>query len=73
MPAILPDYLADVGRDMAAKSAAIRRDFATHRLSAGENREDVRWRWALAGHHPQSELARSSAEEVNKWHMCDIL
>jgi len=39
--AILPEYLADVGRDMAAKSAAIRRDFATHRLSAGENREDL--------------------------------
>lgn len=26
---------------MAAKSAAIRRNFATHRLSAGENREDL--------------------------------
>lgn len=39
--AILPDYLTDVGRDMAAKSAAIRRDFATHHLSAGENREDI--------------------------------
>jgi hypothetical protein len=41
MSSILPSYLADVALDMAAKSAAIRRDFATHRLSAGENREDV--------------------------------
>ena len=29
MPAILPDYLADLGRDMAAKSAAISHDLAT--------------------------------------------
>lgn len=52
MPTILPDYLADVGRDMAAKSAAIRRDFATHRLSAGENREDVVARF-LVDHLPK--------------------
>lgn len=38
---LLPDYLSDVARGMRAKSAAIRRDFATHRLSAGENREDL--------------------------------
>ena len=38
---ILPEYLSDVTRDMRAKSAAIRRDFASHRLSAGENREDL--------------------------------
>jgi uncharacterized protein DUF6602 len=38
---ILPEYLSDVARDMRAKSAAIRRDFASHRLSAGENREDL--------------------------------
>ncbi|MBE5315170.1 MAG: hypothetical protein H4O13_07185 [Xanthomonadales bacterium] len=38
---VLPDYLKDVTREMAAKSAAIRRDFATHRLSAGENREGL--------------------------------
>ena len=38
---LLTDYLADVARSMRAKSAAIRRDFATHRLSAGENREDL--------------------------------
>jgi hypothetical protein len=38
---ILPEYLSDVARDMRSKSAAIRRDFASHRLSAGENREDL--------------------------------
>jgi hypothetical protein len=38
---ILPDYLADISREMRARSASIRRDFATHRLSAGENREDL--------------------------------
>jgi hypothetical protein len=37
----LPEYLADVARELRAKSAAIRRDFASHRLSAGENREDL--------------------------------
>ncbi len=36
-----PEYLSDVARDMRHKSAAIRRDFASHRLSAGENREDL--------------------------------
>jgi len=38
---VLPEYLSDVAKEMRAKSAAIRRDFATHRLSAGENREDL--------------------------------
>jgi hypothetical protein len=38
---LLPEYLSDVAKDMRAKSAAIRRDFASHRLSAGENREDL--------------------------------
>lgn len=38
---VLPEYLSDVARDMRAKSASIRRDFASHRLSAGENREDL--------------------------------
>jgi hypothetical protein len=38
---ILAEYLADVARDMRAKSAAIRRDFASHRPSAGDNREDL--------------------------------
>lgn len=39
--AVLPEYLADVAREMKARSSAIRRDFASHRLSAGENREDL--------------------------------
>ena len=38
---VLPEYLADVAHEMRAKSASIRRDFASHRLSAGENREDL--------------------------------
>ena len=38
---VLPEYLSDVARDMRSKSAAIRRNFAAHRLSAGENREDL--------------------------------
>lgn len=39
--AVLSGYLADVAREMKARSSAIRRDFAAHRLSAGENREDL--------------------------------
>lgn len=38
---VLPDYLADVAKEMKAKSASIRRDFASHRPSAGGNREDL--------------------------------
>jgi hypothetical protein len=38
---MLPEYLADVAREMRSRSASIRRDFAEHRLSAGENREDL--------------------------------
>jgi hypothetical protein len=38
---VLPDYLSDVAREMRAKSASIRRDFNSHRLCAGENREDL--------------------------------
>lgn len=38
---IFPEYLSDVAREMRSKSASIRRDFASHRLSAGENREDL--------------------------------
>lgn len=38
---ILPEYLSDVAREMRSKSASIRRDFASHHLSAGENREDL--------------------------------
>lgn len=47
---VLPDYLADVAKAMSAKSAAIRRDFAKHRLSAGENHEKLVEDF-LAGHH----------------------
>ena len=39
--AVLSEYLADVAREMKARSSAMRRDFASHRLSAGENREDL--------------------------------
>lgn len=38
---LLADYLADVAREMRASSAAIRRDFASHRPSAGDNREEI--------------------------------
>ena len=38
---VLPEYLSDVAREMRAKSAAIRRDFASHHPSAGENREGL--------------------------------
>ncbi|MGP8432365.1 DUF6602 domain-containing protein [Paraburkholderia fungorum] len=49
---VLPDYLADVANEMRAKSTAIRRDFATHRLSAGENREEL-VKDFLAAHLPR--------------------
>lgn len=48
----LSEYLADVAREMRAKSAAIRRDFASHHLSAGENREDLVERF-LSDHLPK--------------------
>lgn len=38
---LLEEYLGDVSREMQAKSAAIRRHFASHRPSAGDNREDL--------------------------------
>ena len=38
---VLEDYLADVAEEMARKSQAIRRDFARHRPSAGDNRQDL--------------------------------
>lgn len=38
---LLPEYLSDVAREMRARSASIRRDFATHRPSAGDNREEL--------------------------------
>lgn len=38
---VLANYLADVAHKMRDTSASIRRDFATHRPSAGHNREDL--------------------------------
>ena len=38
---VLPEYLCDIVRQMQIRSNSIRRDFASHRLSAGENREDL--------------------------------
>lgn len=38
---VLPEYLAGVAAEMRLKSTSTRRDFATHRLSAGENREGL--------------------------------
>jgi len=38
---IFPDYFADVAKEMRLRSASIRRDFASHRPSAGRNREDL--------------------------------
>jgi hypothetical protein len=37
----LPDYFADIVTELEQKSQAIRRDFATHRPSAGQNREAI--------------------------------
>lgn len=37
----LPRYFADVAADLQRKSQSIRRDFATHRGTAGDNRESV--------------------------------
>src|SRR5437867_4405276 len=48
----LPDYLADVAKELRSKSAAIRRDFASHRPSAGDNREDLVERF-LIDHLPK--------------------
>ncbi|MGO4660088.1 DUF6602 domain-containing protein [Ensifer sp. 2YAB10] len=49
---VIPDYLSDVAKEMRAKSTSIRRDFATHRLSAGENREGI-VREFLTAHLPK--------------------
>ena len=49
---VLHDYLADVANEMKRKSTAIRRDFAKHRLSAGENRETLVNEF-LTGHLPR--------------------
>ena len=37
----IAEYMADVAAEMRRRSAAIRRDFATHRPSSGSNREDL--------------------------------
>ncbi|MDD2736880.1 MAG: hypothetical protein PHF56_23345 [Desulfuromonadaceae bacterium] len=37
----IPEYFADIVQEMAAKSRAIRRDFSSHRPSAGTNREQI--------------------------------
>jgi hypothetical protein len=37
----LPDYMSDVTKQMRQESVCIRREFSTHHLSAGENREDL--------------------------------
>jgi hypothetical protein len=37
----LPQYFADVAAELQRKSQAIRRDFATHRGTAGDNRESL--------------------------------
>ena len=38
---MMVNYMSDVAEEMSSKSAKIRRDFAQHRLSAGENRQDL--------------------------------
>src|SRR5688572_30812635 len=38
---IFPDYFSDIARRMADESRAIRRDFASHHGSAGQNREGL--------------------------------
>lgn len=48
----IADYLEDMADDMRHKSAAIRRDFARHRPSAGTNREDIVEQFLL-GHLPK--------------------
>ena len=38
---MMVNYMSDVAEEMSWKSDKIRRDFAQHRLSAGENRQDL--------------------------------
>jgi hypothetical protein len=47
-----PEYMRDIVRNMQQRSAAIRRDFKAHNLSAGENRENVLQEF-LIDHLPQ--------------------
>ncbi len=48
---VMDGYFADVAKEMSHKSRQIRRDFAQHRLSAGENREEL-VRQFLVSHLP---------------------
>lgn len=48
----LPEYIADAAKEMAYKSESIRRDFAHHRLTAGECREEL-VKDFLQGHLPK--------------------
>ena len=48
----LSDHMSDVTREMALRSRQIRRDFAQHAPSAGENREDIVQKF-LASHLPK--------------------
>jgi hypothetical protein len=47
-----PEYFVSITQQMRIQSAAIRRDFAPHRGSAGENREDLVHRF-LTAHLPK--------------------
>ena len=38
---MIVNYMSDVAEEMSRKSAKIRHDFAQHRLSDGENRQDL--------------------------------
>ena len=60
---VLPEYLSDVAKDMRTKSAAIRRDFAPHHLSAGENREDLVADF-LTNHLPRRFGVNSGIEKI---------
>lgn len=53
-----PDYFSDVAKEMRARSTSIRRDFATHRGSAGRNREDLVSRF-LIEHLPKAFLVEN--------------
>lgn len=48
-----PDYFSDIAREMRARSASIRHDFAAHRGAAGRNREDIASRF-LDEHLPKA-------------------
>ena len=48
----LVEYMTDVAKEMSLQSTAIRRDFSQHRLSAGENRQDLVEKF-LVNHLPE--------------------